>query len=147
MSFLNSILSKVQDCTEFSLYMWWFPIEIQRVLEYLFKNKPAELDLNGLLSLIVFAGIDSEEDVYFKDEIIDKFYLSKITNQPENFFFDSQQNLSDLLFGITIDDVSRLAFMNATFSFLTIRYMSRVPGSLKVSENAVQTERACQILF
>ena len=145
MLFLNSILSKARDCTGFSFYLWWFPNQIQRVLEHLFKNKPAEQDLNGLLSLIVFAGIDCEEDVYFKEEIIDKFFLSKFPNQ--NCFFGSQQNLSDLLFGITIDDVSTLAFMNATFSVLTILYISRVLGCLKVFENAAQTERAYQILF
>jgi hypothetical protein len=81
--------------------MWWFPIKIQVIIEILFKNKPVDEDMSGLLSLIMFAGISPNEDVYFKDQIIDALYLSDSLNE----FYKWQQNLSYLLFGIRVDDV------------------------------------------
>ena len=103
-SFLLDLLANVTQSTKFSFYMWWFPNDIQRVLEHLFNNKPPEQDVAGLLSLIAFAGIEEHEKAYFKDEIIKKHYRTK--ELTKNLFFEAQQNLSDLLFGTTLDDVS-----------------------------------------
>lgn len=95
--------------------MWWFPPKIQRIIEILFKNKPVEEDVPGLLSLIMFAGIgfSYDEEVHFKKQVIETLYLSDTTND----FYESQQNLSDLLFGITVDDVSTISSMQTLFHF------------------------------
>jgi hypothetical protein len=71
----------------------------------------------GLLSLIMFVGLESNEEEYFKNQIIQHQYLSHTATKPKerNRIYESQQNLSDLLFGITLDDVSQMALMSTTF--------------------------------
>jgi hypothetical protein len=100
-----------------SHYMWWFPNQIQAIIELLFRKKTQEGDVPGLLSLIMFAGLELNEEEYFKNQIIQHQYLSRTasTSKSTNWFYESQQNLSDLLFGITLDDVSQMSLMRRTF--------------------------------
>jgi hypothetical protein len=97
--------------------MWWFPNKIQVIIELLFTKKSLEGDVPGLLSLIMFAGLESNEEEYFKNQIIQHQYLSQTATKPraKNRIYESQQNLSDLLFGITLDDVSQMSLMSTTF--------------------------------
>jgi hypothetical protein len=81
--------------------------EIQVIIEILFKNKSVGEDVPGLLSLIMFSGISGNEDLYFKNHIIDTLYLSDTTNAC----YELQHNLCDLLFGITADDVSQMLIL------------------------------------
>ncbi len=121
---MDELLRKSKKLTGFSHLMWWFPSEIQPVIELLFKNKPLDQDVSGLLTLIMFAGIGSNEDVYFRDEIVASVFLSA----PKNPWYDSQQNLSSFLFGITLDDVRKLSMIRTILTLLTNFYICRVPG-------------------
>ncbi len=121
---MDELLRKSKKLTGFSHLMWWLPSEIQPVIELLFKNKPLDQDVSGLLTLIMFAGIGSNEDVYFRDEIVASVFLSA----PKNPWYDSQQNLSSFLFGITLDDVRKLSMIRTILTFLTNFYICRVPG-------------------
>ena len=105
MSFFRCVLEKAKKLTGYSLYMWWFPYEIQVILERLFTRKPVDTDVGGLLGLIMLAGIDEEESDI---ELVENAYIPKNTKNVSNLLFDSQQNMSALLFGITVDDVSKL---------------------------------------
>jgi hypothetical protein len=110
--------------------MWWFPNQIQVIIELLFIKKPMEGDVPGLLSLIMFAGLGSNEEEYYKNQIIQHQYVSQTATTPKgkNWIYESQQNLSDLLFGITLDDVSEISLMRTIFSFLTNLFICRVLG-------------------
>jgi hypothetical protein len=90
---------------------------MQVIIELLFTKTSLEGDVPGLLSLIMFAGLESNEEEYFKNQIIQHQYLSQTTTKPKakNWIYESQQNLSDLLFGITLDDVSQMLLMSTTF--------------------------------
>ncbi len=75
-----------------SLYMWWFPNEIQVLIEPLMSQKPSDTDVSGLLSLILFAGIDLSEktDDFFQDQIIEKVFLTtgKEKNNKNLFYLN-----------------------------------------------------------
>ena len=115
--FLDYLLDRTKPLTGKSHYMWWFPNQIQRIIELLFREKSQQGDLPGLLSLIMFAGLEPIEEEYFKNQIIKHQYLTRTasTSKVKNHFYESQQNLSDLLFGITLDDVSQMSLMRTTF--------------------------------
>jgi hypothetical protein len=112
---MQYLIARSYNLSGTSLDMWWFPPEIQRIIEILFKNKPVEEDVPGLLSMIMFAGIgfSYDKEVHFKKQVIETLYLSDTTND----FYESQQKLSDLLFGITVDDVSSISSMQTLFHF------------------------------
>jgi hypothetical protein len=57
--------------------MWWFPTKIQEVLEMLMSRKPLDADVGGLLSFIMFAGIDFDDDIFFETQVIKKAFLPK----------------------------------------------------------------------
>jgi hypothetical protein len=107
MSFMRHLLFKANALTEFSIYTWWFPMEIQQVFERLFANKTIENDIAAILSVIMFAsfGFEEEENSFFENIFIHNLF----STSHSNFVFDSQQNLAGLLFGITINDVSNSA--------------------------------------
>jgi hypothetical protein len=108
----TALYEKAKPLSGSSLFMWWFPHQIQLVIELLFKGKPLDEDVGGLLSLIMFACVGSDEDEYFKKNIISSLFLSKphsLSKLHTNIWIESQQNLSVLLFGITVDDVSKLS--------------------------------------
>ena len=108
MDFLQDKADESAQLSKFSFYQWWFPTEIQQVIEKLMSRKPVEKDLGGLLALVMFAGIDFNEkdDSFFQTEVIDKVFRSeakvkKVKTKvqdvpPPNFLFDSQHNLSVL---------------------------------------------------
>ena len=82
---------KAAQLSKFSLYQWWFPTEIQEVMETLMACKPVEKDLGGLRALIMFAGIDfNEEDkLFFQTKVIDKVFrrevkVKKLTTKVED---------------------------------------------------------------
>ena len=85
---------------------------MQKVFEMLIaKNKPIENDVAGLLGLMMIAGIDLDEKDFFKKEIMHKLLLPKRAKSVSNLVFNSQPNLSALLFGITIHDVRKPTFI------------------------------------
>jgi hypothetical protein len=55
--------------------MWWFPTKIQEVLEMLMSRKPLDADVGGLLSLIMFTGINFDDDNFFEMQVIQKAFL------------------------------------------------------------------------
>ena len=61
-AFLKELRKKSESLTGYSLYVWWFPTEIQKVLEMLMSRKPLDADVGGLLTLFMFAGIDFDDD-------------------------------------------------------------------------------------
>jgi hypothetical protein len=84
MKFLSATAASLKTT---SLYLYWFPIKIQVLIEGLFKNSNGDKDLSGLLSLIMLAGISLDEDICFKDQIIGSFYLLTSTNE----FYESNR--------------------------------------------------------
>jgi hypothetical protein len=81
--------------------MWWFSNKIQVIIELLFTKKSLQDSVPGLLSLIK----------YSKNQIIQHQYLSQTATKRKarNRIYESQQNLLDLLFGITLDDISQMS--------------------------------------
>ena len=102
MFFLRNLVVKFQDLSTSSVLLWWFPTEIQQVIESLFVQKPGDRDLYGILGLIMFAGIDGDESDL---EMLEKVYGLKNTKNHSKLLCESQQNLSVLLFGTTVDNV------------------------------------------
>jgi hypothetical protein len=76
-TFLKELGKKSESLTGYSLYMWWFPTKIQEVLEMLMSRKPLDADVSGLLSLIMVAGIDFDDDTFFEMQVIQKAFLPK----------------------------------------------------------------------
>jgi hypothetical protein len=119
MSFLRCVLEKAKGLTGYSQYMWWFPRKMQVIFERLFAGKPLESDVGGLLGLIMFAGIEEEESGTGNLNIaamIEKAYLPRNKKNISNLLFDSQQNMSALMFGITVDNVSKQCCTLRTFT-------------------------------
>ena len=111
--FNEALLVKAEELTRHSIYLYLFPPEIQVLIETLLSSKPANMDFGGLLGLIMFSAIDDEK--YVLTEIIDKAFLPKDVEAENSMLYESQQNLSALLFGITLDDVRKttlLIFVN-----------------------------------
>ena len=108
MTFLRHILFLAKPLTTYSLFLWWFPPEIQQVIELLMQNKPLEHDMGGLLGVIMFAGLAGDKKDFAMTQIVEKIFLQKKGAYTPNLINESQQNLSALLFGITLDDVRKL---------------------------------------
>jgi hypothetical protein len=70
-----------------------------------------------LLSLIMFAGLDFDDDNFFEMQVIQKAFLPKTREGANNLLFESQQNLSVLLFGLTVDDVRKLSWYHFCLQF------------------------------
>jgi hypothetical protein len=119
MSFMRHLLHMGNELTQHSIMNWWFPTEMQKRFERLFSNKPIEHDLSGILGVIMFAGIGFEdhENDFFENKVIKELFAPAKTIL--NVFFDSQQNIAGLLFGITVDDVSNKVFATMYFRLLT----------------------------
>ena len=120
MSFLRCLLDKARELTGASIFLWWFPTEIQEVIERLLLRKPLETDVGGLLGLIMFAGIGLDNDSFFQTKVIEKAYVPKHPSHCANLLFESQQNLSALLFRITLDNVRKISFAKPNLPVLTL---------------------------
>jgi hypothetical protein len=118
-TFLKELGNKSVSLTRFSLYMWWFPTELQEVLEMLMFRKPLDGDVGELLSLIMFAGLDFDDDNFFEMQVIQNTFLPKTKEGANNLLFESQQNLSVLLFGLTVDDVRKTLLISFLSPVLT----------------------------
>jgi hypothetical protein len=103
-SFFNHLSKKADVLTEHSFNFFWFPQELQLVIEPLLSPKCVDnKDVAGLLALIAFAGIDlMDKEEVFKSEMIKKTFDDK--------FREFLQKLSSLLFGITVDKVRNRLF-------------------------------------
>jgi hypothetical protein len=88
-AFLKELGKKSEYLTGFSLYMWWFPTELQEVLEMLMFRKPLDGDVGGLLSLIMCAYIDINDDIFFEMQVIQKAFLPKTKDGANNLLFES----------------------------------------------------------
>jgi hypothetical protein len=81
-TFLKELIGKKSESlTGYYVNMRWFPTKIQEVLEMLMSRKPLDADVGGLLSLIMFAGIDFDDDNLFEMEVIQKGFLPKTNVQ------------------------------------------------------------------
>jgi hypothetical protein len=80
-TFLKELGKKSESLTGYYLYMWWLPTRIQVVLEMLMSRKPSDADVGGLLSLIMFAGIDFDDNDFFEMQVIQKAFLPKTNVQ------------------------------------------------------------------
>jgi hypothetical protein len=124
LSFVRNLHFQYNPLSRHSLYMWWFPNEIQVLIEPLMSHKPSDMDVPGLLSLILFAGIDLSEktDDFFQETVIEKVFLitGNEMNNENLFLFESQQNLASLLFGITVDKVCKDSFGLSNFSITNL---------------------------
>jgi hypothetical protein len=133
-TFLKELCKKSESLTGYSLYMWWFPTEIQEVLEMLMSRKPLDADVGGLLTLIMFAGIDFDDDKFFEMQVIQKAFLPKTKDGTNNSLFESQQNISFLLFGLTVDDVRKtllVSFLPPVLTFFSFLQGTRFLESVR----------------
>jgi hypothetical protein len=65
-------------------------------------------------------GLDFDDDNVFEMQVIQKAFLPKTKDGPDNLLFESQQNLSVLLFGLTVDDVRKTLLVSFLSPVLTI---------------------------
>jgi hypothetical protein len=100
--FLTWMVHQYPELKKTSFLFWWFPRDIQVVIERLFQDKLLEFDTSALIGAIMIAGFEFDEDDYAA-LVIDRMYRSKKTNGISK----GAQNLSSLIFGITMTDVSR----------------------------------------
>ena len=114
-AFLHHMSRISKELNKTSLYWWWFPRDVQVVMERLFQMKPLEGDVGGLLGVIMFAGFDFTEDDYFV-KMANKLYR----HDSSSPLFEGVQNLAVLLFGSTIDDVSKTSKIETNMTVLTI---------------------------
>jgi hypothetical protein len=117
MTFLRHILAEAEVLTGSSVFNWWFPTEIQKIIEPLLQRKTLTLDVAGILGVIMFAGLDFEDEEFFLTQIIEKAFEERVKH---NELFESQQNLSTLLFGITVDNVSKIPMYTHPLSIANI---------------------------
>ena len=102
-SFLSHISVHGFDLSKFPFIMELFPYDIRKVGSQLCIQKPIDKDLNGLLSLIMFAGVESEYSESFRSHTIAR----GIGKDNFKLLCECQQNLSVFLLCVTLDDVSR----------------------------------------
>lgn len=78
MSFWEFISGQAKELTGNSLLLRWCSNEIQDVIKLMCKEKPLDNNLNGLLGLIMFAGINEE---CFSSELIEKVMNAKSSDE------------------------------------------------------------------
>jgi ABC-type uncharacterized transport system permease subunit len=88
-TFLKELVKKSESLNGFSLYMGWLPTELQEVLEMLMFRKPLDGDVGRLLSLIMFAGLNFDDDDFFEMQVIQKAFLPKTKEGANNLLFES----------------------------------------------------------
>ncbi len=102
LAFLHHMCDMGKILTKTSFFFFLFPRDVQVVVERLFSHRPLEWDLAGLLNLIMIAGMGFDEDTYYL-HVITELYRT----ENESPLFASTQNLGTMLFGMTLDDVSK----------------------------------------
>jgi hypothetical protein len=103
------------NLSNFPFIMELFPYDIWKAGSQLCVQKPVDKDLDGLLSLIMLAGVESGESENFRTHIIAK----GIGKTNFKLLCECQQNLSVLLLGVTLDDVSQTCCWSHFFRVLT----------------------------
>jgi hypothetical protein len=87
--FMQDLIDKAESLSETPIFMYWFPKEIQHIIEPLLSGRAGELNVVGLLGLTKFAGVNiDDEDEFFKSEIIEKTFEPK--KNQNDVFRDSQ---------------------------------------------------------
>jgi hypothetical protein len=121
LGFLHHMSDLAKKLRRTSFLLFLFPRDIQVIVERLFVGKPPESDVGGLLGLIMIAGLGFEEDEYFS-------FLIKNLFQTENEspLFEGTRNLGIMLFGVTLDDVSKTSNAPTDSTLLTILYFRSV---------------------
>jgi hypothetical protein len=76
MSLLKLLSEKASVLTKHYFYYFWFPQEIQVVIEPLLSPKCLDKDVARLLTLIMFAGINFDEEELFQSKIMEKTFES-----------------------------------------------------------------------
>jgi hypothetical protein len=94
MSSVKRLIKKANILTEHSFYFYWFPQELQVVIEPLLYRKRVDMDVAGLFSLIMLVGIHFDEEKLFQSKIMERTF-------KDEKFSECLQNLLALLFGIT----------------------------------------------
>ena len=89
--------------TRRSLFMRWFPSDLQEVFEISAQQKQIDKDFDGILTLISFAGPEFGKNMYMK-KMMKKGYGTTGRDMTRN----SQRNLAFLLLGTVMDDVSEV---------------------------------------
>ena len=67
----------------------------------------------------MFAGIDFDDDNVFEMQVFQRAFLPKTKDGANNLLFESQQNLSVLLFGLTVDDERKTLLVSFLSPVLT----------------------------
>ena len=101
LGFLNHMCDSAKELKKTSLYFYWFPRDVQVLIERLFQKKPLESDVGGLLGVIMIAGFDFDENDYLA-YVITELYRTESTET----LYEGSQNLCVLMFGTTLDDIS-----------------------------------------
>jgi hypothetical protein len=102
LAFLHHMSETGNKLRKNSFFFYLFPRDVQVVMERLFTGKPLEWDVGGLLGLIMIAGLGFDEEAYFH-YVITMLYR---TETPSPLFMGTQ-NLGVMLFGVTLNDVSK----------------------------------------
>jgi len=104
LGFLNHLCDTAKELKKTSLFFFWFPRDVQVLIERLYQKKPLESDVSALLLVIMIAGIDFDDNDYLAYVII-QLYRTDSTESTESLIQGSQ-NLCVFMFGTTVDDVS-----------------------------------------
>ena len=121
LAFLNHMSAIGKELSKTSFLFWWFPRDVQVVIERLFQTKPVDLDLGGLLGAIMIAGLEFDDDEYL-GVIITALYRTENNSQ----LYEGAQNLAVLLFGITSNDVSNTLNTETNSPVLTTSFFYSV---------------------
>jgi hypothetical protein len=64
--FLQDLVDKAEILSENPIFMYWFPREMQQIIEPLLSGRAGELYVVGLLGLTMFAGVDIDTRMSFQ---------------------------------------------------------------------------------
>ena len=127
MEYMEHLSKEAYELSERSLFMSWFPTDLQAIFEVSAQSKLIDRDLDGLLGLITFAGIEFGE---FQSVL--KTIKKGYGKDKTKVMTGSAMNLAFILFGTVMNEVSELCGRRFFLLVLTKNFHSDMsfPGTI-----------------